>query len=378
MQFTVERDAFLTTLASVTGVIEKRTTIPILSNVRIDAGAKAVMLRATDLDMQIEAPCMADVARPGALTVDGPFIRDAVKRMGQGGTISVTLNELDHRLTLSAGRLRYVMLTLPAEDHPTIDIPAAAGVRAFIMDAASLRGLLDPVRFAMSTEEVRFFLCGVFLHQIAEQLVAVATDGHRLSCVRQPLPAGAGGMPGVILPRKFIAELLRVLPKDGEVALEVCENRVAATSGELRIVSKLIQGTYPDYERVIPAPADHIVADRKRLLMALDRVCLANDGDKAIGMVVTTGALRLVGGGRERGRAEDEMDVDAPGRPATIGVNGSYMRAALEAIDVGRVVIRYSGDGDPMLIYAEGDEAQAHRMVVMPMRVAQDMERIAA
>lgn len=380
MQFTVERNAFVQELARVTGVIEKKTTIPILSNVRIDAGARGLMLRATDMEIEVETRCQTEVAQQGVTTVDGRLLHDAVKRAPDGCTVSMTLDHQRQRMKLVAGRSRFEMPVLDAENFPSLDLRQDDGARSFQMAASDLRGLIDVTRHAVGTDETRPYLHGVYFHQADEAISCVATDGHRASIKRVPLPVQATGMQGVIMPRKLFAELLRSLPERGDVAIEVGHNRFVATIAECRIVSRLLAGCYPDYQRIIPEFGNCFTADRKRLLEAVERVSLvSSESVYALQLDVEADGLRLACKGAVHGIAVDEMDAVIDGPVVSIGLNARYLRDSLSAATGERVVIGYTDAASPILIRAENDEELSHRLVIMPMRVpAIEHERKAA
>jgi DNA polymerase-3 subunit beta len=380
MQFAVERNAFVQELARVTGVIEKKISIPILSNVRIDAGAKSLALRATDLDIQAETVCPAQVAIQGVTTVDGRLLHDAVKRSPDGCTVSMTLDVVRKRMKLVAGRSRFEMPVLDADDYPSLDLHSNSATRSFQMDAAELRALVDVTRHAVGTDETRPYLHGVYLHQAGEMLAAAATDGHRGSFIRVPLPAGATGMEGAIMSRKLFAELIRSLPEKGELAIEVSHNRFVATLGEFRIVSRLLAGTYPDYERIIPQFRHCVVVDRKRLIEGIERVSLvSNEKADAVQLDIEADGLRLACKGGVHGVAFDEFDAVVDGPPVSIGLNARYLRDSINAATGARIVIGYADAAAAIVIRAENDEELSHRLVIMPMRVpAIEHERKAA
>ncbi|MDY6960329.1 MAG: DNA polymerase III subunit beta [Pseudomonadota bacterium] len=380
MQLIIEREALLKELSRVAGVVESRTTIPILAHIRLDAVAEHLLIRGTDLDIEIEAPCAADVSAQGVTTVEAKTFAAIVKKMPEGAQIGLTLDDARHRLKIVAGRVRFELPVLDAEDFPSLD--RGGGGHEFTLDAGELRQLIAPTIFAVSRDETRYMLNGVFFHQIGEELAACATNGHQLARRKGvPLPAGADGMPSVILPRKLVGELLRSLPGEGEIALEVSPQRIVVTSGEMRIVSKLIDGTYPDYNRVVPkGHPSGLRINRERLIKAVERVrVVAGDKETAVNLIVKADALHLACRSPERGTAFDECEavLGPTAEKTTIGVNGGYLLDILASFEAEEIGIDYADPSAPLLIKVIGSEDQI--CVLMPMRTADIIEeRVAA
>lgn len=380
MQLTIERDALLKELGRVVGVVESRTTIPILANIHLDAGATHLMIRGTDLDIEVAAPCPASINAQGSTTVAGKVFADIVKKCPEGSEIGITLDDRRARLKIVNGRSRFELPTLPAEDFPTLDAKMGKKARTFIMGGAELKGLLGAVRFAVSNDEQRFYLNGIYFHQDGERLAAVATNGHQLSLTRNGgLPAGASGMAGVILPKKLTNELMRSLPDEGEVSVEVSPQRVVFTSGEMRIVSRLIDGNFPDFHRVIPKDLHYrMTVDTARLIAGIQRVGVVSDEKgRPVNLVIGKDGLRLAAQSPVRGIAFDDMDAETGGLELTIGVNAVYLLDILGAMHSERVTIAYSDPASPTLITSEGDDGNGHLAVLMPMRVNEVLEQAA-
>ncbi len=381
MQLTIERDALLKELGRVVSVVESKNTIPILANIHLDAGATHLMIRGTDLDIEVAAPCPAQVNAQGVTTVAGKVFADIVKKCPEGSQISITLDASRCRLKIVNGRSRFELPVLDAEDFPTLDAKMGGDARTFIMGGSELKAMLAAVRFAVSTDETRYFLNGIYFHQEGERLAAVATNGHQLSLTRNGgLPAGASGMKGVILPRKLVAELMRSLPDEGEISVEVSPSRVVFTSGELRIVSKLIDGTFPEFHRVIPKQHPHsVTVDRARLIEGVARVSVvADEKGRPLNLEIGKDGLRLACKGAVRGMGFEEMDAVISGPEATIGVNSAYLLDVVGAIGGDQVEIRYSDPASPLLIRAASAGDDGHVMVLMPMRANEVKEDLAA
>jgi DNA polymerase-3 subunit beta len=365
MQFVVERNALLKELTRVTGVIVSKTTIPILANVRIDAGAGGLLLRATDLDIEAEAPCAADVTAQGLTTVDGKLLADFVKRCPDGSQLAVTVDGDRMQMKLVCGRTKGTLPVLSADDFPTLQ--GVGGGHAFLLEAKELKRVLGQVKFAMSTSETQYHLNGICLQQLGEHIVAVATDSHRLGAAYLPLPAGASGVPPVILPRKLVGELTRLLPDDGEVALEVSPVRVSITVGEFKMVGKLIDGNFPDWQRVVPRSLEnHAFVDRELLSKAVDRVrVVLEERGRPLQMTFNAGEIALLARG-DGTTCEDAIDAECDGG-MSIGMNCRYLLELLGSLPGDRVCIGYGAPGDPMKITNADDQDSQDLMILMPM-----------
>lgn len=373
MQLTIERDVLSAALAKAVGVVETRTTIPVLANVLLRAG-EGLRITASDLDMEIDLGCAANVIAAGSSTVPADVLHRLARKFPEGAEIGLTLLADKGRMRVACGRSHYDLPVLPAEDFPSLSIPDTGGGMPIAAD--QLKKLLMRVRFAMSTEETRFYLQGVFLHREDERLVAVATDGHVLAREALPLPAQAGDMPGVILPRKFVTEALRLLPDDGgqEVDLSVSASRVALFFADgTRLVSRLIDGTYPDYKRVIPARHPHLAElPRAATIAAVERaaVMLESKGSKALRLVFGPGALRIMSYTDTKGFASETLDIalDGGARGVEIGVNAGFLLDVLARFGGDTATLRFGDPSAAMLITDGADEGPA-LAVIMPMRV---------
>ncbi len=276
MKVTLERAALLRSLGHVHRVVERRTTIPVLSNVLLRAGSDGLRLQATDLDLQVVETAVADVADAGATTVPAHTFYDIVRKLPDGSQVVLEQTGDTGTLTIRAGRSRFALQTLAESDFP--DLAAGDLPIRFELSAADLKRLIDKTQFAISTEETRYYLNGIFLHAMEVEgnsvLRAVATDGHRLARVEMPAPKGTAGMPGVIIPRKTVSEVQRLVEDpNGSVLIELSATKVRFTLGDVVLTSKLIDGTFPDYSRVIPAGNDkQLIVDKAEFVSAVDRV----------------------------------------------------------------------------------------------------------
>lgn len=371
MKFTIERAALLKSLGHVQSVVERRNTIPILSNVRIDAGDGLLSLNATDMDLDIIDQVAADVAQPGATTAPAHTLYEIVRKLPEGSQVEFESDE-DGQLTLKSGRSRFTLTCLPTDDFPVMsggDMP-----HSFKLPAAEIRGLVDRTRFAISTEETRYYLNGIYLHAAERDgtkvLRAVATDGHRLASVEGPLPAGAEGIPGVIVPRKTVGELRKLIEETvDEVAVELSETKIRFTFDSVALTSKLIDGTFPDYERVIPVGNDkEMIVDCKTFADAVDRVsAISSEKSRAIKLALSDGTLVLSASSPDAGTATEELEVAYSGAGVEIGFNSRYLLDITHQIEGDSARFTLADAASPTIL-SETDDASAI-YVLMPMRV---------
>ncbi len=372
MKLTIERAAFLKSLGHVQSVVERRNTILILSNVKMEAGDNRLRLNATDLDLDVVESVEAEVATAGATTAPAHTLYDIVRKLPEGSQIEIERGGEDGRLTLVSGRSRFSLACLPPEDFPVMsggDLP-----HTFRLAAAELRTLIDRTRFAISTEETRYYLNGIYLHAAQREgvdvLRAVATDGHRLASVEVPLPEGAKGMPGVIVPRKTVTEVRKLIDETtAEVAVALSETMVRFTSDEAVLTSKVIDGTFPDYERVIPTGNDkELEVDCKALAEAVDRVsAISSEKSRAVKMSLSSGNLVLSASSPENGTATEELEVSYSGDSLEIGFNSRYLLDITQQIESDNARLAMADAASPTIL-READGGGA-LYVLMPMRV---------
>ncbi|MET3439035.1 DNA polymerase III subunit beta [Sphingomonas sp. 1185] len=371
MKATIERATLLKGLSHVQSVVERRNTIPILSNVLLEATAEGQLrMMATDLDLQINDSVAAAVDQPGSTTVSAHTLFDIARKLPEGAQVQLTAAE--GRMTIVAGRARFSLGTLPRDDFPVIaegELPTQ-----FELSVELLKQIIDKTRFAISTEETRYYLNGIFLH-VAEDngtpvLKAAATDGHRLARVTIERPQGAEGMPDVIVPRKCVAELRKLLDEvDGSVGVSLSGTKIRFDLGQAILTSKLIDGTFPDYSRVIPTANDKILKlDPKAFMQGVDRVStIATEKTRAVKMALDRDRITLSVTSPENGTASEEVpgEYTAPG--FEIGFNSRYLLDILAQIDSDLVEVHLADAAAPTLI-RENDKAPA-LYVLMPMRV---------
>ena len=375
MKATIERAALLRCLSHVQSVVERRNTIPILSNVLIEADGEAgLKVMATDLDLQVvEHMEAASVENPGAITVSAHLLFDIARKLPEGSQVS--LETAENRMDIKAGRARFKLPTLPRDDFPTIvegDLPTQ-----FSLPAKTLAEMIDRTRFAISTEETRYYLNGIFLHVSDDDtpvLKAAATDGHRLARFTLPRPDGAEGMPDVIVPRKCVAELRKLLEEalDADVVIDLSASKIRFTlggAGGVVLTSKLIDGTFPDYSSVIPPGNDKLLKlDPKSFYEGVDRVAtIATEKTRAVKMGLEKDRVVLTVTSPDNGTAAEELSAEYGAEGFEIGFNAGYLKDILGQIDSDVVELHLADAGAPTLI--RKDDKSPALYVLMPMRV---------
>lgn len=367
MKATIERATLLKSLGHVQSVVERRNTIPILSNVLIEAREDgSLRLMATDLDLQVDESVPANVDQPGATTVSAHTLFDIVRKLPEGSQVEITAAE--GKMQVIAGRSRFNLSTLPRDDFPVIaegDLPTR-----FELPAATLRQIIEKTRFAISSEETRYYLMGIFFHIVDDQLRAAATDGHRLARVTVSKPDGSDGMPDVIVPRKAVAELYRLLEElEGTVEISMSPTKIRFGLGSAILTSKLIDGTFPDYNRVIPTANDKLLKlDPKSFSAGVDRVStIASEKTRAVKMAVDRDKVTLSVTSPENGVATEELPADYGSDGLEIGFNARYLLDILGEIEGDTVEVHLADAAAPTLL-RENDKSNA-LYVLMPMRV---------
>jgi DNA polymerase III subunit beta len=371
MKVTVERSELLKCLGHVHRVVERRNTIPILGNVLIRAEHSGISLKATDLDLEVIETIAAEVGPGGATTVPAHMFHDIVRKLPEGAQVVLEASGDRAVLAIRAGRSRFTLQTLPESDFP--DLAAADMTHSFKLPAGDLKRLIDKTQFAISTEETRYYLNGIYLHVAgteAPKLRAVATDGHRLAQLDLPLPEGAGGMPGIIVPRKTVGEVQRLIESsEAEVTIELSQGKIRFTLAGVVLTSKLIDGTFPDYARVIPVGNDkELVVDKKEFEQAVDRVStVSSERGRAVKLSIGNGKLNLSVTNPDSGSAAEEIEVDYGADPLDIGFNSRYLLDIAAQIEGEQAVLMLADPGSPTLI--QDKNAKGALYVLMPMRV---------
>ena len=372
MKFTIERATLLKTLSHVQSIVEKRNTIPVLSNVKVEALADGISFKATDMDTEITEVVDAKISEQGATTAPAHMLYDIVRKLSDGSEVEFVFPDDKGRLTLSSGKSKFSLSCIGVEDFPVISGDALP--INFSMSVSELKGVIDRTKFAVSTEETRYYLNGVYMHAkntgTANVLRIVATDGHRLACVESPLPQGADKLNGVIIPRKTITEIRKLLDDTTaeNVALSMSDNKVRFTLDEVTLTSKLIDGTYPDYERVIPTDNDKsLEMSVKALATAVDRVSVVAERTRAIKMITGQNHVSITTSSSELGSAQEEIDAAYNGDVLEIGYNFRYLLDILAEITGDTVKISFADASSPSVIYDTSDNSAV--FVLMPMRV---------
>ncbi len=389
MKLTIERGALLKALGHVQSVVERRNTIPILSNVLLRADAAgppgsegALALSATDMDLEIVERVPGRIEQPGRITAPAHTLYDIVRKLRDGAQIEIEAGGERSAMVLRSGRSTFTLACLPPEDYPVM----ASGELAhnFTLTAAELRSLVDRTRFAISTEETRYYLNGIYLHATKNDEVpvirAVATDGHRLARVEMVLPEGAAGMPGIIVPRKTVIELRKLVEEsEDEVEIGLSETKIRFATGAAALTSKLIDGTFPDYDRVIPSNNDKVLEVKcKEFAEAVDRVStISTEKSRAVKLVIAPpngkggggdgASLTVSATSPENGTAVEELEVRYLAEPIEIGFNSRYLLDITAQIEGEGAQFVMSDSASPTIVRDRADPSALY--VLMPMRV---------
>ncbi|MBK5936330.1 DNA polymerase III subunit beta [Halorhodospira sp. 9621] len=366
MRFEVQREPLLAALQSIVGVVERRQTLPVLGNIRVEARPEQLQLTATDLEVELVAYLEAHTQDEGVITLPARKWLDICRNLPEGASISIETNQ--DRATLRAASSRFSLATLPADEFPEVE--SIGQTESVDIPRTELRKLIERTHFSMAQHDVRYYLNGLLLELTGSGARAVATDGHRLALAESDSPVSVSQPRQVIVPRKGVQELLRLLDDADESAtLEFGTNHVRVTLQSVRFTSKLIDGVFPDYNRVIPQDGDkHVLIDRQYLRQALTRVAiLSNEKYRGIRFAVEGDTLRIGSHNPEQEEAEEEVSVDYGGDAVELGFNANYLLDALGALDTERVQVTLTDASSSGLIRGEGlDNA---RYVVMPMRL---------
>ena len=372
MKISIERGILLKAVSQAQSVVERRNTIPILANVLVEAEGDSVRFRATDLDIEVVDSAPAMVERAGATTVSAVTLHEIVRKLPDGALVTLTDDGATGRLTVEAGRSNFSLATLPKEDFPVMASSEYAA--NFSAPAPELRRLFDKSKFAISTEETRYYLNGVYMHVATgdggQKLRCVATDGHRLARIDAALPENAADMPGVIVPRKTVNELRKLLDDDeAQIAVSVSETKIRFATPAVTLTSKVIDGTFPDYTRVIPTGNTRkLEVDASDFARAVDRVAtVSSERSRAVKLQLDEDRLILSVNAPDAGAAEEELVVAYGDERLEIGFNAKYLLEIASQVDLENAVFLFNSSGDPTLMREGNDESAIY--VVMPMRV---------
>lgn len=371
MKFSIARAALLRSLAHVQSAVERRNTIPILSNVMLKADNGTLSLATTDMDLEINEAVSAKVSAEGATTAPAQTLFEIVKRLPEDADVELELDPSGNQMAVKSGRSNFKLSCLPVSDFPEIgqgDLPAS-----FSIPANDLRTLIDRTRFAMSTEETRYYLNGIYVHAAESGgvpvLRAVATDGHRLARFEMPLPEGAANMPGVIIPRKAVGEVRKLIEDAGDVInISLSESKIRFAFDHIVLTSKLIDGTFPDYQRVIPEGNDKIVeVNPKIFTAAIDRVSTISDGkSRAVKIMLNGKTMTISANSPESGSAVEDIEVNG-NDDMEIGFNAKYLLDITSQIEGDGCRLTLADSASPTIIQDTGDASSLY--VLMPLRV---------
>jgi len=366
MKFSVQREAILKPLQLLGGVVEKRQTLPILSNVLLDLREDGLFITATDLEMEVVARIQVNSESVGSTTVPLKKLQDSCRALVEGSLVH--LDFAKDKALLKSGKSRFSLVTLPAENFPVID--SRADKFQFLISQRMLKKLLEKTHFAMALQDVRFYLNGLLLEMDRSHITAVATDGHRLAKCQVPVQLDVPERLRAIVPRKAVIELARLLEdKDEEVIVMIGENFIRVVMPEITFSAKLIDGQYPNYEGVIPRGGDKILlADRELLKNCLIRTSiLSNEKYRGIRLEIGENRLRAAANNPEQEEAEDEIEVQYDQLPLMVGFNVAYLIDAMSAVDGELVKMAFTDAGGSVLISPSSDDSCEY--VVMPMRL---------
>jgi DNA polymerase III subunit beta len=365
MKLIGEREQILGPLQAVIGVVERRQTMPILANVLLAAKNGRLSVTATDLEVELVAGADVTVQQAGEITLPGRKLLDIVRALPD--KVVVNLNLDGDRMIVKAGKSRFVLTTLPASDFPTVD--EINPQQTFELEQVALRKLLDKTHFSMAQQDVRYYLNGMLLETDGKMLRTVATDGHRLALCEMELGTTRSGTHQVIVPRKGVLELQRLMGEEGTVGVQVGTNHIRVQLGDIRFTSKLIDGRFPEYGRVIPAkPTRTVKADRDALRRALQRTSiLSNEKYRGIRLALKANLLTITAHNPEQEEAEEEIEVSYDGEEMEVGFNVNYLLDALAAVDGAEVEVGLTDSNSSCLVRAPGGGNAKY--VVMPMRL---------
>lgn len=369
IELTIDKGYLLKALSHVQSVVEKRNTIAILSNVKLEAFNNTLSLTATDMDIAIIEKIAADVAVEGALTVPAHTFYEIIRKLPDGSEVQIKGDaEQGGKVAIESGSCNFSLSCLPVNDFPVMD--KGDMTHNFELTTAELTALIDKPKFAISTEETRYYLNGIFLHSKENNICAVATDGHRLAKIELEAPEGATGIKGVIIPRKTVAELKKLIDEsEDDVQISLSDTKICFICGDAILLSKLIDGTFPEYDRVIPSSNDKLLTvNAKAFARAVDRVStISFDKTKAVKLNAENGKLTLSATNEENGAATEELEVEYSSSPVEIGFNSRYILDMMSAIEGDDIELVFADGAAPVLVNDTADSTSLY--VIMPMRI---------
>jgi DNA polymerase III subunit beta len=366
MKFTVDRETLLKPLQQVIGVVERRQTLPVLGNLLIVASDKGLMITATDLEVEIQSRLDVEIEEPGEITLPARKLVDICKALPENASIQISVK--DQKAQIRSGKSRFTLATLPAADFPLVE--TIKGDCSFAIAQNKLKELIERTQFSMAQQDVRYYLNGLMLEIARGRLRAVATDGHRLALCDMPVDINIRESRQVIVPRKGIQELVRLLDSsDTPVQVDVGTNHIGVSNADIRFTSKLVDGRFPDYDRVVPKGGDKLVlADRELLRQALSRTSiLSNEKYRGIRLNLDKNIIKIQAHNPEQEEADEEFEVEYKGSGLEIGFNVTYLLDVLASVRSDNIEITLSDSNSSCLMREPGTEQ--YRYVVMPMRL---------
>lgn len=364
MKFVIERHNLLKSLTYIQSVVEKKNIIPILANVKIKAERGLLELTATDMDISIIDRIGADILSEGSTTIPAQMLYDIVRKLPDGSQIAISLES--NKIYLDTGSCHFTLPTLPIDEFPSLD--EGEMEIGFSMPASDLKRLVEKTKFAMSVDETRYYLNGIFLHVRDGKLLAAATDGHRLAKISLEAPSGADNMPDIIIPRKTVHELSKMLSRDDEVEIAISKNKIRLSFGDTMLFSKLVDGNFPDYERVIPINNDKKMGiDSNMLANAVDRVItISSDKARAVKLLIANDNITLSASGGDIGVASEEISAESNATSSEIAYNARYLIEMLSQIP-GKAEFVFQDNNSATLVTDMNDLESLY--VIMPIRV---------
>jgi len=363
-----DREALLKTLQAVTGIVERRHTLPILSNVLIEGKGQFFSFTATDLEVQVKADTMeVKFDQDFAITTSAKKLQDILRSLAEG--TKITLDQQDNKVLVKAGKSRFNLQTLPAEDFPKFNLSETSN-KVIDLKQKEFKSLLNEVQFSMAQQDIRYYLNGMLVVLRDGKIRVVATDGHRLSYAEADLEDGSAINEEVIIPRKTVMELLRLLAdSDEKIAIEIGKNQIKFNFNNVTLNSKVVEGKFPDYTKVIPpAYKNKFTVDRITLLQALQRAAiLSNEKFRGVRMVLTKDSVRVISSNSEQEEAQEEVEIKYDGDPIDIGFNVSYLLDVLNNVGSQEIECSFGDSNSSGVFTLPGN--QTFKYVVMPMRI---------
>ncbi|MBI4005161.1 MAG: DNA polymerase III subunit beta [Gammaproteobacteria bacterium] len=366
MKFIIQRELLLPSLQIVNGVIERRHTLPVLSNLLMSIGPTATTLTGTDMEVELISTIEMEAKENAEFTLPARKLLDICKAIPEGATLDFTISK--DQVMMKTGKSRFTLMTLPANEFPATEI-SSPGID-FTIPQKILKSLLQDTMFAMAQQDVRYYLNGLLIEVSKDKLRSVATDGHRLALKEIEVEIKISEPLQVIVPRKGVSEAVRLLGENDEPAqVQISQNHIRIIRKGLQFTSKLIDGRFPDYERVIPKQTETpVIADREALRQSLTRASiLSNEKYKGVRIILKSGNIKAHAHNPEQEEAEEELEVEYIGREIEIGFNVSYLLDALNAIKTDKVVLTITDPNNSCLLLPS--EEMNCKYVVMPMRL---------